>query len=150
MLPTNEEEQAEREQLARDYLEMANAALDLANRENFANPGVLEKAGECLMRALQLKPDYLEAFLALAYLSAQVGLAQRSEDALLQAQNLAPHDPRIAALRHEIQNYFKQVPASPQPYLDLEPLLSHRLLKPIFPEQAKRIAEKLDALDFFS
>lgn len=67
------------------------------------------------MRALQLKPDYLEAFLALAYLSAQVGLAQRAEDALLQAQNLTPHNPRIAALRHEIQNYFKQVLLHPSP-----------------------------------
>src|SRR3990167_8368388 len=101
MLLTDQTEQDEREQLAKDYLDTANAALDLANREDFANPDVLEKAGECLMRALLLKPDYLEAFLALAYLAAQVGLAERAEAALNQAQNLSPQDPRIAALRHE-------------------------------------------------
>lgn len=44
MLLTNEEEQAEREQLARDYLEMANAALDLANHENFPKPRCFGKS----------------------------------------------------------------------------------------------------------
>lgn len=135
------------ETLAKDYLDTANGALRLAHKQDFNDPQIIETASQCLMRSLELKPDYVEAIIAVAYVSALLGLQQRAEDALNQAQNLAPKDPRIQVLRKEFQNYFKQSQLLPPKQVALDKVLSQRLAQNLAATQG---AEDDMQLDFFN
>jgi len=73
-----------------------------------------------------------------------LGLEQRADDALNQAQNLAPKDPRIQVLRKEFQLYFKQSLALPPQQVTLNKILSQRLV----PILTNRESDDLE-LDFF-
>lgn len=111
--------------LPEELYALSQAYLERAAHTDFQDPGLLQKASECLMMLLELEPGRLDAMMGLAYVSAQAGLFDRAKDLLLQAMHQHPGERRLTLLYQEVQRLAEQFPdATPQDGLLLENLVA--------------------------